>query len=95
MTGTHGPRRLAGTFTVQLSVSQAGTPTSLLEIYLFTVNSSGTLIKAGGVAAGAGDTVSLSTHLAAGESIYVEVKGRNSAPEYRDQGVYSLIAALS
>ena len=85
----------SGTFTASITVDAAGKPTSLLEFHLFTVDSQNTLIPGPAVSAGFGQTETISTQLTAGESIYVEVKGANSAPNYRDQGIYSMTASLS
>jgi hypothetical protein len=84
----------SGTFAVGINVQAA---TGALELHLFTLTASNTLVELGRVASPTNVATfsgALATAVHAGEPILVEVKGVNSSPGVQDQGVYSLDVAL-
>jgi hypothetical protein len=67
-----------------------------VELHVFTVDSTNTLIEVGkDMGLGRGPSRSLTFGVTAGEPIYVEVKGRNSALGYHEPGVYDMTIAYA
>jgi hypothetical protein len=87
----------SGTFTATITTTAAvsgQTTPGFLELHLFTLDSTNTLIDLG-VDQSLSDTHTLSTQLTAGQVILVEVKGQNLSLGVQDQGVYSMNVQLS
>ena len=85
----------AGTFSVNFAVTAGGTPTSQLEIHLFTVDGSGTLVEQASDSVGAGGSATPTVALAAGQQVWVNVKGVNSSFGVHDQGTYNMQVTLT
>ncbi len=81
----------AGTLRATLTTTQGGS----LEIHIFTVDANNTLIE---VASSTDPNIAVRTlnvALAAGQAVYVEIKGHESSPGVSDQGAYTLTTSLN
>ncbi len=81
----------AGTFSATLSTT-AGGP---LEVHIFTVNASNTLIEDGSATVANGASGIVGTALSAGQPVWVEVKGQETSPGVSTQGLYTLKTSLN
>jgi photosystem II stability/assembly factor-like uncharacterized protein len=80
----------AGTF----SATETTTALGNLEIHLFTLQGN-TLVELANNTTPGVRSVTLSTAVSAGQVIFVEIKGHNSAPGVMDQGAYNLTASVA
>lgn len=83
----------AGTAGLFLASIDVGAGSGGLELWLFTV-SGNTLVRLGQSSATGDETANVSAFVSAGQTILVEVKGRNSSLGVIDQGTFDLTVSL-
>jgi hypothetical protein len=81
----------AGTFTATIAPGSSSGP---LEIHLFTVNASGTLVELAQSNQPVQGLITVSTHAVRDEPLYVEVKGMEMLPDQFGQGTYDMAVRL-